>query len=257
MKKISLILLPALIIQCLANAQIKKKQIALDTAFLSKAERMEVKLGFQVSNKLWNYKFGEYHLTANKLKAKPTIESSNFFGTRSEISSRAKFTFELSDKQQHSAKVEGSIQNEITRQHELLIGQHFYFGEEKLAYTRRNFLATMNTNDDTVTWKIIAIERSDSTWFGLFTNGTRKIDIRRIYDYEDGKSAAFGIASGCELMENGVTIGAVQFFGNRYNNNVVWLLNSMEPKEKCLVAAALTALMASAHNGQEALENAL
>ncbi len=43
------LLLPVLII-----AQVKKKDIVLDSGFLSKAERMEVKLGFQTSGKLWN-----------------------------------------------------------------------------------------------------------------------------------------------------------------------------------------------------------
>ncbi len=246
------LLLPVLII-----AQVKKKDIVLDSGFLSKAERMEVKLGFQTSGKLWNYKFGDYHLTANKLIEKPTKESSNFLGTKSELSSKSKFRFELSDDQQHSANVEGAIQNDIRSQHELRISEHVYFGEEKLANTRRNFLATLTTNDDTTTWRIIAIEQGDSSWIGLFTDGIRKIDIIRIYKYADGKSGAFGISSGCELKENGETIGAVQYFGNRYNNNVVWLLKSMDAREKCRIAGALTALMAGAHNGQEAMESAL
>lgn len=253
----SLFLLTALIIPNFTIAQLKKKQIALDSGFLSGAERMEVKLGSIAGGKMWNYRFGNYRLTANKINAKPTREASNFFGTKSEFSSRAKFWFELSDDQQHSAKVEGSIQNDITLQHQLQISEHVFLGQEKLTNTRRNLLAVLNTNDDTTSWRIIAIERSDSSWVGLFTNGTRKIDIIRIYHYEDGKSAAFGISSGCELKENGIIIGAVQYFGNRYNNNVVWLPNSMDPKEKCLVAAALTALMAGAHIAQESLENAL
>jgi hypothetical protein len=58
-------------------------------------------------------------------------------------------------------------------------------------------------------------------------------------------------------VENNEIIGAVQYFGNRYNNNLVWLLKSMDPKQKCFTAAVLTALMVSAHNGQEAMENAL
>jgi len=257
MLKANLIILSTLFLPGFIVAQVKKKDIVLDSSFLSKADRMEVKLGFQVSGKLWGYRFGDYHLTENKLTSKPTKESSNFLGTKSEFSSKARFKFELSDKQEHSARVEGSIQNEITSQHTLLIGQHLYLGDDKLTGVRRNFLATLNTNDDTTAWQIIAIEKNDSTWIGLFTNGVRKVDILRIYKYEDGKSAAMGISSGCELKENGVTIGAVQYFGNRYNNNVVWLLNSMDPKEKCLVAAALTALMASAHNGQESIESAL
>ena len=257
MKRNSLLLMSTLLLPLFIVAQVKKKDIALDSGFLAKAERLEVKLGFNSSNKLWNYRFGDYHLTANKLIAKPTKESSNFLGTKSELSSRARFKFELSDNQQHSANVEGSIQNDIASQHELRISEHVYFGQEKLANTRRNFLATLTTNDDTTTWRIIAIEQSDSSWIGLFTDGARKIDIIRIYKYTDGKSASFGISSGCELKENGATIGAVQYFGNRYNNNVVWLLSSMDAKEKCRIAGALTALMAGAHNGQEAIESAL
>jgi len=249
---VSILILPGFIL-----AQVKKKEIVLDSSFLSKAQRMEVKMGFKTSNKLWQYRFGDYHLTANQLTAKPTKESSNFLGTKSEFSSKAKFKFEMSDKQEHSTKVEGSIQNEIALQHGLRVNEFVYLGADQLTNTKRNFLAILNTNDDTTTWRIIAIEKSDSTWIGLLTNGARKIDIIRIYQYGDGKSAAFGISSGCELKENGLTIGAVQYFGNRYNNNVVWLLNSMDPKEKCLMAAALTALMASAHNGQESMETAL
>ena len=257
MIKYSLIIFATLVLPFFIVAQVKKKDIVLDSTFQLNAERMEVKMGFKTSNKLWQYRFGDYHLTANQLTAKPTKESSNFLGTKSEFSSKAKFKFELTDKEDHSTKVEGSIQNEISLQHGLRISEFVYINADQLMNTKRNFFATLNTNDDTATWRIIAIEKSDSTWIGLFTNGVRKIDIIRIYQYGDGKSAAFGISSGCELKENGVTIGAVQYFGNRYNNNVVWLLNSMDSKAKCLVAAALTALMASAHNGQESIESAL
>ncbi len=257
MAKIFLIVLSALITSNFTIAQVKKKQIVLDSTFLSKAERMEVKLGSIITGKMWNYKFGDYHLTANKLISKPTKERTNFFGTESEISSKARFRFELSDKQQHSATVEGSIQNDLSLAHGWQVTEHINLGREAFTKSSRNFFGTLKLNDDTTTWKIIAIEKSDSSWIGLFTNEIRKIDIIRIYKYEDGKSAEFGISSGCELKENGITIGAVQYFGNRYNNNVVWLLNSMDEKGKCLIAAALTALMASEHNGQESIESAL
>lgn len=240
-----------------ALAQFKKKDMKLDSAFLANADKMDVKTGWQVSGKLWNYKFGEYHLTENKMQNGKQTETSNFWGTKSTINSKSKFHFELSDDQQNSAKVEGSIQNNLTALHALLISKNVYIGEDGLAKSKRNFLATLTPKDDTVSWKMVLIERSDSPWVGVFTNGVRSIDIIRLYEYEDGKSPDMGISAGCQLVENNEIIGAVQYFGNRYNNNVVWLLKSMDPKQKCFIAAALTALMASAHNGQEATENAL
>jgi hypothetical protein len=229
----------------------------LDTAFQVKADKMDVKMGWQVSGKLWNYKFGEYHLTENKLQNGNQTETSNFWGTKSTISSKSKFHFELSDGQQNSAKVDGSIHNNLTALHELPIGKNLYIGETGLAKSKRNFLATLTTKDDTTSWKIVLIERTDSPWVGIITNGMRTIDIIRLYEYEDGKTPDMGISAGCQLVENNEIIGAVQYFGNRYNNNIVWLLKSMDPKQKCFTAAVLTALMVSAHNGQEAMENAL
>jgi hypothetical protein len=216
-----------------------------------------VKMGFQVTGKLWNYHFGEYHLSENKLSTKGTKESSNFFGTKTDISSRAKFHFEMSDEHKNSAKVQGSIQNDVTSLHEIQLAQHLYFGESGLANTKRNFFASLNLNDDTTAWKIVLVERSDSSWIGFMTDGTRTIDLIRISEFEDGKAPSMGISAGCELKEKGETIGAVQYFGNRYNNNVIWILNSLDQKQKCLVAGAMTAIMASAHNGQESMENAL
>jgi hypothetical protein len=239
------------------TAQFKKKDMKLDSAFHAKADRMEVKMGWQVTGKLWGYKFGEYHLTENKLQGGNQTETSNFWGTKSTVSSKSKFHFQLSDDQQHSVKVDGSIQNKLTTLHELQISQHLYIGESGLANSKRNFLATLVSGDDTASWKMVLIERTDSPWVALLTNGIRTIDIIRIFEFEDGKAPEMGMSAGCVLRENNEIIGAVQYYGNRYNNNVIWLLKLMEPKEKCFIAAALTALMASAHNGQEAMENAM
>jgi hypothetical protein len=239
------------------SAQLKKKEIMLDTNFVSKADRMEVKMGWQLPKKLWNYKFGAYHLTENKVTGGATSESWNFLGTKSDISSKSKFYFRLEDGQGQSANVHGSISNKITSTHEVYISQHLGLGESGLTNSRRNFFGTINVNDDTTAWEILVIERSDSSWITQMTHGDRKMDITRINNYEDGKSPAFGISAGCQLSENGEIKGAVQYFGNRYNNNVIWILSASDPKEKMLIASALTALMASAHNGQEHLENAM
>jgi len=229
----------------------------LDSAFQTKADRLEVKMGWQVSGKLWNYKFGEYHLTANKIYGNKQNETTNFWGTKSTIISKHRFYFELSDDQQHANKVEGSIQNDLTALNGLPLSNHLYIGEIGIAKSKRNFLATVTSGDDTTGWKLAVIERSDSPWVGVLTNGTRNIDIIRLLEFEDGSKPEMGMSAGCELRENNEIIGAVQYYGNRYNNNVVWLLKSMDPKEKCFIATVLTALMASAHNGQEAMENAL
>jgi hypothetical protein len=256
-KTLTLFILSVCTCSLTTSAQLKKKDIMLDTNFISKADRMEVKMGWQVGNKLWNYKFGPYHLTENKVSVGATVESWNFLGTKSDFSSKSKFYFRLADAQNQSATVHGSIKNQITSTHALYISKHLGLGESALANSRRNFFGTISLDDDSVAWDILVIERSDSSWIGQMTYGSRKIDITRIMNYEDGKSPAFGISAGCQLSENGEIKGAVQYFGNRYNNNVIWILAATDAKEKMLLASALTALMASAHNGQEHLENTL
>jgi len=257
MKQIALLLSTCVILHAQSFAQMKKKDMKLDSTFQSKADRMEVKMGMQMTGKLWNYKFGPYHLTENKMYGNKEKETSNFFGTNSTVTSKHKFRFELSDDQQNSAKVEGSIQNDITSLHAIPISQHLSIGESGIAGSKRNFFATITPNGDTVAWKLVLVEQTNSPWIAVLTNGVRTIEITRLFEFEDGKVPFAGISAGCELKENNQIIGAVQYFGNRYNNNVVWLLSSMDAKEKCLIAAALTALMASAHNGQEALENSM
>jgi hypothetical protein len=258
MKKILLLVSTIMLIHIqTTNAQFKKKDMKLDSAFQSRADRMEVKMGWEISGKLWNYKFGAYHLTANKLYANKENETTNFWGTKSTITSKHKFYFELSDDQLHANKVEGSIQNNLTILNGLRLSNNLYIGESGLKNGKRNFLATITGSGDTTGWKLVVMERSDSPWVGVLTNGTRTIDIIRLFEFEDGSKPQMGMSSGCELKENNEIIGAVQYYGNRYNNNVVWLLTSMDPKEKCFIATALTALMAGAHNGQEAMENAM
>ena len=134
MKQPTFILLSiSLIITVSSVAQFKKKDMKLDSAFQTKADRLEVKMGWQVSGKLWNYKFGEYHLTANKIYGNKQNETTNFWGTKSTIISKHRFYFELSDDQQHANKVEGSIQNDLTALNGLPLSNHLYIGEIGIA----------------------------------------------------------------------------------------------------------------------------
>ncbi len=80
----------------------------------------------------------------------------------------------------------------------------------------------------------------------FLTNGERKIFVIPVTSNKNGGDSRSFPAQGYEFVENGQSLGAVQYYGGGalgMNKNIVWIGNSLNEKMKLVLAAAAAALL--------------
>lgn len=80
----------------------------------------------------------------------------------------------------------------------------------------------------------------------FLTNGERKIFLSQVTSSKKDGKATSSPALGYELIENGGSLAALQYYGGGLlgqNKNIIWLHNNLNEKMKITLAAAMTAIL--------------
>lgn len=78
---------------------------------------------------------------------------------------------------------------------------------------------------------------------GLLTDGTTKIRIRQVMQWEDGKTTVLNTICGYEFYLGDDPLSAVQSSVDTFQKRYVWLNQNLEEPIKSKLAAAAAALM--------------
>jgi hypothetical protein len=228
-----------------------QKEIVIHDSLAANSEKLNVKMGSQGIGKIWKFHFGDYGVASSKLGWAVTSTKGNFFNTRTESKSTEKFSFLMTSKANDSARVNAANNILVQSLQEAEIIPHFSIGTNELVQESQNFSAFITINGDTSeTWALlINIIRGDSIPTkddAILINGSRKILVTPTTSNRNGGDSRSLPALGYEYVENGQSIGAVQYYGGGVfgvNKNIVWLNKSLDGKMKIMLAAASTAIL--------------
>ena len=231
----------------------QKKSIVIDEDLQENSDHFKVKIGTQWLGRIHRFQFGNYSVVKSRNGAQVTQASSNFWGTYSKTKSENKFSFILSDGRADSIVVSSlsNISVEQSREFNLL---RFGDIEEKMMEQLENksvFISKLqyspDQNDD---WKIYmenSVEgQTEGRHAGAIWNQSRTIDIIPVSSNRKGDDKRMFPALGYEFVENGIALGAVQYFGGGafgLNKNKVWLRKDLDTHTKLVLAGAMTNLM--------------
>jgi hypothetical protein len=227
-----------------------QKNIILHESLAANADQYKVKMGTQGFLKIWKFRFGDYAVVSSKNKGSVTTEKGNFLNTKTESKSTEKFSFNLGiGSDVATVKAARNVGFETTN--EIRLFSHVYWGNDEVIRRSDNFLAVININEDTTeTWALLVKSEHDATggdkFEGALTNGTRQINISSASSNKEGESNRSLPALGYQFDENGLYLGAVQYYGGGMlgmNKNIVWINKGIDAKLKLIVAAAMTALL--------------
>jgi len=227
-----------------------QKNIVISDSLSANAEMLKVKLGTQWG-KVWKLHFGDYAVVSSKTGWTTTSSKGDFFNTKTEDKSTEKFSFILTSKTADSARVNAANNIQVQSLHEIEIFPHFSWGSSELVQSSQNFSAFININKDTSeTWglfmNVTNTRNAEGNYDAFLTNGERKIFIIPASSDKNGNDNRSSPARGYELMENGQSIGAVQYYGGGMmgmNRNMIWIHNQLDSKFKLVLAAAMTAVL--------------
>ena len=117
-----------------------------------------------------------------------------------------------------------------------------------------NYVALIETTSSDSSWRLIVTQELDKQFgvifFGWLTNGNRRIDIKPVFNFQEGKKKGFielmaieeNMLKGFEFFEDARSIGAVQLGPNK-KQFVVWLSNDLDSKTELLVATSCIGLL--------------
>ena len=249
MKKHALLLLLSLIF--LTSYAQKQKNIALSEPLASNGTEMKVKMGTQWMGKIWNFRFGEYAVSSSKNGWTTTNSKSNFFNTKTQIISKQKFSFELSQGNRSKATVNAATQVTTEELHSLQIFPGLFVGRDELTSGSELFTAIITISTDTsATWSLMMLtsggSQVDQEYRAQLSDGERNILIVPVNSNKYGDDSRSIPALGYELHETGSALSAVQYYGGGMlgmNKNIMWIDKTLDQDMQLILAASMTAIL--------------
>lgn len=246
------------------NVTAQKKNILISDSLFVNADKMKVKVGAVLGNKIPAFKFGEYSVTKSKKSSIVTKQKENLLGTKNQYKTAYKFYFILSNNSSDSALVKAEFNKNLkeTLALELLPpislkdGRvellNLFLGDDEVLKDSLNFAAiiTASSNKEDV-WNLLMVESSGSEINykneGILTNGDRIIYITSSSSSSENELRPFSFpALGYEFLENNKSICALQYLGSGalgFNNSMIWLHSKIDQRMKLILAAAMVSIL--------------
>jgi len=233
------------------TCSLAQKSIVISDSLAVQADKFPVKTGNAWPWNVYNFSFGDYAIASSKAGWRSGTSKTNLLGTKSQSKSSQKFSFVLTNKTTDTVEVNAVYNCTLQELRQTELFPSFYIGNDELLEQRANFTAFISLNGDTSTTRvlyIIAISGSSvaNKYDAFLTNRERTIFLSNTSaDKNTGKERVLS-ALGYEFVENGQSLGAVQYFGGGMlgiNKKVIWMHKALDAKMKLILAAAMTAIM--------------
>lgn len=187
------------------------------------------------------YQFGPYKIISGKIGWTTTKSSTRLFSseTKSESKKKSSFVFLANDK---DSLVVSTSTN--TKTSEMSRGDF-----SMLNLSSDNYMALITPKPDTTVWKMIivaqkgAIVENNFSAEGVLINGLKRIQIREVRQWEDGKMPIFKLIIGYEFFLDQHAIAAVQSSPDTFQKKFVWLHKNLDENMKSVLAAAAASIM--------------
>ena len=231
------------------NAQ---KNIVINDSLRANADEMKVKMGGQGFGKTWKFRFGDYGIVSSKQGWTTTSTKANFFNTKTESKTTQKFSFVMAGGTADTAFVNAASNIEVKQLQEIEILNHVFVGNNEVLKESNNFSTFIRINGDTTSeWvllmNVIHGTQAEGNYYEAFmTDGVRKIFFVPATSNKNGDDKRSIPAAGYELVENGASIAALQYYGGGMlgmNKNIIWINRNLDAKMKLILAATLSAVL--------------
>jgi len=241
---------------------IHAQNIIIDNDLASHSRPLKVKMGSQGFGKIWKWKFDEYAVVESKNGWSKTTYRSNFFNTKTDVTSSHKFSFTLCNAIPDSAFVNAATDIEIKTIQGFELFAGFTIGDDVLLSANHNFTATITINSDTTDiWYLImnseAGSESANKETAVLLGKENEIQIFPTSSNINNSDKRMFPALGFELYENNQARAAVQYYGGGalgLNKNIVWIRNDLDHRRKLILAAAITAILQHQMDNTDSLD---
>jgi hypothetical protein len=230
------------------NNYIAQNTIDISDSLAAHADKLDVHMGHLSFGKIKKFSFGHYSVVESKVKNPKVNSNSNFFNTKTETKSTQHFSFELSNGGKMSADVEAAHSMIVKSQKNMVLGVIHVDDTEIVEVDNMTAWISINTDPGDI-WTLFMGETGsinpEDKYATFLTNKDRTILLTPVVASKSTFDKVGFPAMGFEFVENGQSIGALQYFSIALGEaaNMVWIDTRMDDKMKLILAAAMTSIL--------------
>jgi hypothetical protein len=228
-----------------------QKTMMLDEGLKTNSQPAQVKTR---GGMMMKFDFGEYKTISSKGGIMHTKSSSKLFSSIEKSESKSKASIVLENSTADTATINISVNetSEEVRENVIAISKGRVALEReddpsKFKMTS-NLVAVITTSGDTTTWNFAYVtlvntdNPNENRSGGMISDGEKKIEIKNITVWDNGKSPTFYSVVGYEFYVDGVAVAAMQHPKDTFQKKLVWMKNGLDEKMKLIVASAMAVL---------------
>jgi hypothetical protein len=228
-----------------------QKMMMLNDSLKANSESMPVKIK---GGTVLKFEFGVYKIISAKAGMMKTKSNSKLFSSmeKSESKQRASIVMENSTADTATINISVNETSEEVRENVIAISKGWVALDREDDPSKfkmaSNLVAVITTSMDTSTWNFAYVtlvntdNSKDNRSGGLISDGDRKIEIKNITLWDNGKAPTFYSVVGYEFYLDGIAIAAMQNPKDTFQKKLVWMKNGLDEKMKLLVASAMSVL---------------
>jgi hypothetical protein len=220
-----------------------QKTILISDTLVANADKLKVNNPAQWMGRIAGWRFGDYAVATSKQGPVKSTTRQHFF--KADSSASEKFSFVLTNKTTDSAMVNAARNSTVKSLRSLDLGNGWSIGRDEVVSESDNLAAFITINRDTSdTWAFILGVTGSSSYTGFLTNGERRITVAVASSNRNALDLSGWPALGYEFLEDGRSLGAIQYFGGLWRPaQFVWLDRNLDARTKLLLAAAMTTVL--------------
>lgn len=215
---------------------------------------------WQVSRKgistIGKYQFGPYKVVSGRAGwAKENFKKGLFSDdVRITFEHKKSLVFVSNEKDTITVNSSLSVLSEMTDKNPLVFRKLFGWHDYEVKESKETFLASFDIKNDSSEWSLLLIypipmqnEYEEPIWdnktefYGILSNGLINIEIKRVFEQENGKRSLLNPIFGYEFFMDGRSIAALQDIP--INKMFVWIRKDVDENHKSIIAACALSIL--------------
>lgn len=215
---------------------------------------------WQVSRKgisaIGKYQFGPYKVVSGRAGWAKENFKRGIFSDDVKITFEQKKSFVFVSNETDTINVNSSLSvlSEMTDKNPLVFRKLFGWHDYEVKQSKETFMASFDIKNDSTAWSLVLVypvpmqdEYDMPIWdmktefYGILTNGLINIEIKRVFEQENGKTSILNPIFGYEFFQDGKSIAALQDIP--IHKMFVWIRKDLDENLKLIISAGISAIL--------------
>ena len=247
-------LILSVLLVLLGSSLFSQKFIKTDESLKANSDFMQVKRkGISAIGK---YQFGPYQVVSGKAGWTKEINKHGLItdNVKVTVENKKSFVFVGNEKDSVSIQTSLNIFSKMEDKNALVFRKLFGWHDYEVIESKETYISSLLLVKDSTEWNLVLVyprpmenNEGDYIWdnntqfFGMLSDSLTQIEIKRVFEQENGKNSMLNPIWGYEFFLDGKSIAALQDFP--INKMFVWIRKDLDEDLKIIIAASAASIL--------------